>query len=746
MSLDSLHYPAGRSGGIGVRVVPLTAPHPVLQVPAAAFTRLVRSAARVLDAPFASLSLVGDAQPFVYAPDDTDFWRARRDAPLSRTVCRFVVTQGRALQLDDVRQSPLLREDAKLWLGEAGYLGVPVRAGDGSVIGALCVADSRTRSWTPEAAEQLADIADLARLALERGDHGRAPRASVSGFVGSIGAARGRLSLRMIEKAIETMQVGVTITDSEGRILYTNPAEARMHGYTVDELRGQHARIFAPPESHRPIGADRMEQVSSWSRETVNVRKDGSVFPVLLRSDVVTDSQGRPAGLVTCCEDLTHRKALERRLLQNAFYDQLTGLPNRGLLTHRLDLAVDRVAHGEGGFSVLMVGLDRFKRVNDGLGREAGDELLRQVGERMRVCLRPDSMLARVSGDEFVILLDESGGLNDALRVAGCIQESMRLPFLLKAGEVFVTASVGIALSSSEYMKSEDVLRDATIAMYRVKDSRAGGYEVFDLNMHAQALERLRVERDLRRALDRGELGVRFQPVVSLASGRIAGFESLVRWEHPERGLIGPEDFIPLAEETGLILPIGLKVLEESCRTLRRWHQLPGWSELTMAVNLSPRQFAIAELPDRVEAVLRETGVAPRYLKLEITESVILQHSPVVSETLDRLRALGVQLFLDDFGTGYSSLSYLHRLPLDALKIDRSFVSQTAGPEAMHLVRTIVAMAQALGVSVVTEGVETAETLAALRVLQCEYAQGYYFAKPLDEAAAETMLRDNPVW
>ena len=264
--------------------------------------------------------------------------------------------------------------------------------------------------------------------------------------------------------------------------------------------------------------------------------------------------------------------------------------------------------------------------------------------------------------------------------------------------------------------------------------------------MHAQAMERLRVERDLRRAMERDEIGVYYQPVISLVSGRIAGFEALARWNHPERGVVGPEDFIPLAEETGIIFQLGMRVLEDACRTLVEWQRLPGWGELHMAVNLSARQFATAELADRVEEVLRTTGLSPSSLKLEITESVILQHSPVVTETMVRLKRLGVQLFLDDFGTGYSSLSYLHRLPLDALKIDRSFVTAHAGPEAMHLVRTIVAMAQALGVAVVTEGVETPETLAALRALQCEYAQGYYFAAPLEPAQAEALLGENPGW
>jgi len=611
------------------------------------------------------------------------------------------------------------------------------------VAGCLCVVDARPRAWTDDEADTLAGVAELLAPALHPAG-GIDP--AVAGFAGALGGSRGRMSLRVLEKAVETMQVGVTITDTEGRILYTNPAEARMHGYTVDELRGRHARLFAPPERHHHIRLEGMEGVGSWSRETVNVRKDGTPFPVLLRSDIVLDSRGRPAGLVTCCEDLTQRKALERKLLRNAFYDQLTGLPNRGLLTHRLDLAVERAQRGDDGFAVLMVGLDRFKLVNDGFGRAAGDELLHAVGERLHACIHPDSMLARMSGDEFAILLDEAQGLGDAVRVARCVQASLAAPFALQAGEVFTGASVGIALSMTGYARSEDVLRDATIAMYRCKDRDHGGYQVFDLEMHAQAMERLRLEGDLRRALERGEMRVHYQPVVSLATGRVAGFEALARWEHPERGLLFPDAFIPLAEETGMILPLGMRVLEAACTALAGWQRRPGCERLSMAVNLSARQFSHPDTVEQVAAAVRASGVTPGTLKVEITESVILQLSPEVVDTFARLKALGVELYLDDFGTGYSSLSYLHRVPLDALKIDRSFVSPNAGAGSPHLVRTIVAMAQALGVAVVTEGVEREETVHELRRLGCEYAQGYFFAHPFPEDEVGAFLDSDPRW
>jgi len=710
-------------------------------IPGADLSRLVRLATRLMEAPAAFLSLA-DGTTVSAGTGDEDAWRTRREAPLGRTLCGHVVAEGRPLRIADARTHAYVDEDPGLWLGEGGYLGVPIRTADGDTAGSLCVVDSRPRAWTDDDVSTLAGVAELVAHALP----GAGMERAAAGFVGALGTARGRMSLRVLEKAVETMQVGITITDLEGRILYTNPAEARIHGYTVEELRGKHARIFAPQDRHQPFQPRETDGVVSWSRETVNLRKDGTPFPVLLRSDVVLDSRGRPAGLVTCCEDLTQRKALERKLLHNAFYDQLTGLPNRGLLIHRLDLAVERAQRGDGAFAVMVAGLDRFKRINDGLGREAGDALLCAVAERIRECIRPDSMLARMAGDEFAILLDGAEGVADAVRVAQGVQAALSAPFRLSESEVFTGASVGIALSMTGYARSEDVLRDAAIAMYRAKDRDQGQYQVFDLEMHGHAMDRLRLEGDLRRALERDELTVHYQPVVSLETGRIAGFEALVRWVHPERGTVLPDVFIPLAEETGLILPLGLYVLEQACATLRRWQDRPGCERLTMAVNLSARQFTHSDVAARVGEALRRSGIAPGTLKLEITESIVLQLTAEVAETMRRLKEFGVQLYLDDFGTGYSSLSYLHRIPLDAIKIDRSFLGPDAGAESPHLVRTIVAMAHALGVAVVTEGVEREDTLADLRRLGCQYAQGYLFSPPLDEAAAGAFLSAGQCW
>jgi diguanylate cyclase (GGDEF)-like protein/PAS domain S-box-containing protein len=703
--------------------------HPVLE-------RIAAFAVRLLDLPVAIVALADGTRAVA---GQADGWRSRLEAPIARTLCHLTVLSGRPLVIEDARTHPLVAENPLLWMGEVAYVGVPVRGPEGEVLGCLSCVHDRPRRWTEDEVQTLSHLGWLASAALA---------ATAERPAGDGGKRRGRrLSTRMLEKAVETMQLGVTITDVAGRIVYTNPAEARIHGYGMEELLGRHARIFAPPEHAKPIAVDEMAGVTSWSRETTNVRKDGSVFPVLLRSDVVSDAQGRPVGIVTCCEDVSHRKQLERQLLRSAFYDPLTGLPNRGLFTHRLERAVEGARRGNQGFAVLAVGIDAVKLVADSLGPQAADDLLAAAAGRVQTRLRGDTMVARLGHDEFAVLLDDLDGFVDAARVATRLQEAAAEPFEVGGTEVFSTASVGIAHSSTRYEHAEDVIRDALIAMARSREAGQGQYEVFDQGMHAQALGRLRMETDLRRAMERGELRVHYHPIVTLQTGRIAGFEALVRWQHPELGLILPDDFIPLAEETGLIVPIGLWVLREACLQLSRLRDGAGRERgVTVAVNLSVKQLAQPDLVERVAEVLAETGIDPGLLKLEITESVIMHNPEGVTEVLHSLKALGLQLYIDDFGTGYSSLHYLHRLPLDALKIDRSFLSGHAGKPNLQLVRAIVAMAHALDVVVVTEGVETAELLHEMRSLRCEYGQGFFFSRPLDPADAELLCATDPVW
>ena len=358
------------------------------------------------------------------------------------------------------------------------------------------------------------------------------------------------------------------------------------------------------------------------------------------------------------------------------------------------------------------------------------------------MCLRKVDTVARLGGDEFAILLDGVSSFDDAIYVAERIQEGLTHPFNLNGHEVFTTASIGIAFSTTGYLRPEDILRDADTAMYRAKEGGRARHEVFDRAMHARAVELLKLENDLRRAVERQEFVVFYQPIVALATRYIVGFEALVRWHHPERGLVAPFEFIPIAEETGLIIPLGALVLREACQQMRAWQeQFPRTEPLTISVNLSGKQFTQADLVERIKQVLRETGLPPASLKLEITESVVMENAERGAHMLTQLKALGVQLSIDDFGTGYSSLSYLHRFPIDILKIDRSFVSRmVVDRESAGIVETILALTEKLGKVAVAEGVETTEQWQQLCALQCQYGQGYLFHPPADRQTATALL------
>jgi diguanylate cyclase (GGDEF)-like protein len=429
-----------------------------------------------------------------------------------------------------------------------------------------------------------------------------------------------------------------------------------------------------------------------------------------------------------------------------AFHDALTGLPNRPLLIDHLKLAIERskLQHDH-LFAVLFIDLDRFKNINDSLGHNTGDQLLVAIASRIGGCLRPTDTLARLGGDEFAILLD---GLEDwtiANLVAERIQNELLKPFSLNGHEVYTTASIGIRLSIDGREDAENMLRDADTAMYRAKDNGKARHELFHSTMHTRAVALLKLENDLRRAIEREEFCVHYQPIVSIETEALAGFEALVRWNHPERGLVPPDEFIPIAEETGLITEMGAWVLREACGQLRKWQTALGKESLTMSVNLSGKQLTQTDLISQIESTLRQTGLNPTWLRLEITESVVMENAELATNTLLQLRKLGVHLSIDDFGTGYSSLSYLHRFPVNTLKIDRSFIGRMAkGDENSEIVRTICTLANNLGMEVVAEGIESREQLEVLRSLKCEYGQGYFFSKPIDAEKATALVLEEP--
>jgi diguanylate cyclase (GGDEF)-like protein/PAS domain S-box-containing protein len=466
------------------------------------------------------------------------------------------------------------------------------------------------------------------------------------------------------------------------------------------------------------------------------LHQSGSYRWALSRGMAVRDPRGDVYRMAGSQTDITNRKV----------YDPLTGLPNRILFMDRLAHSLRRFKrHREYDFAVLLLDLDRFKIVNDSLGHHIGDKLLIELSQRLNLCVRDGDTVARFGGDEFTILLDEITDVSDATRVAERIQDALQSPFVLDGHEVFTSASVGIALSATGYEIPNDVVRDADTAMNRAKALGKARHEMFDRAMHTQSSRRLQLETDLRRAVEREEFEVFYQAIVALADETIIGFEALVRWSHPERGRVFPDEFVGIAEETGLILPIDRYVLREACRQTKEWQAKFG--PLSISVNLSAKQFALRDIVYVIDQVLKDTGLAPTDLKLEITESALMDNQDSAAEIFHEIKKRDVQLGLDDFGTGYSSLSYLHRFPLDTLKIDRSFVSRmnegdTPG-EHEAIVRTIVNLAQNLKFNTVAEGIETVDHLRALQALDCLYGQGYYFSKPITAAEAEQLLKEN---
>ena len=550
----------------------------------------------------------------------------------------------------------------------------------------------------------------------------------------------------------ESLGEGLLITDLDDVIQYANPRVEEIYGWRPEELVGRRGlEVLIPPEDLAPF-RERMARRARGVAERYEMRalrKDGTTGWVEVHGTPFRNAAGDIVGTLGAITDITERKRVQEQLAHGALHDALTGLPNRALFLNRLEHALERIRRGRGiPFGVLFLDVDRFKLVNDSLGHGAGDELLRQIGARLVQALRPGDTVSRFGGDEFTIMLERVATAVEATHVAERLLAALAVPFSIGGREVYASASIGIALCDGGDAHPEELLRNADAALGRAKAHGRGRCEVFDRQMHAAAMRRLQMETDLRRAVPNGELRLVYQPVVSLEGGGIVGFEALARWEHPRHGTIEPADFIPVAEETGLIEDIGRWVLDEACRVLASWQAaVPRDPPLTMAVNVSARQFVQPDLVQQVECSIRRHGVPADSVRLEITESVLIDKPDAAAETLVALRGLGLKLHLDDFGTGYSSLAFLERFPIDAVKIDRSFVhGMESEPRRARFVAGIAAFARSLGVGVVAEGVDAPAQPALLRERGCQLAQGYLFSRPLPPEQAERLLLDKPGW
>ncbi|MEA5604012.1 EAL domain-containing protein [Nostoc sp. UHCC 0252] len=564
---------------------------------------------------------------------------------------------------------------------------------------------------------------------------------------------RQRLSEERFRLAIENIPDTFVIYDAERRFQFVNAFGVKRSGYSKEALLGNTDEELFPSsvvDTYLPILRKTVETRTLQTGECKISLPDSEPFTIVATYVPLLNEHGEIHQILGITHDITERKRAEEQLLHNAFHDALTGLPNRAFFMERLKQTLQRAKGQENYlFAVIFLDLDRFKVINDSLGHLKGDQFLLAIANKLQVCIRSKDTAARLGGDEFTILVDEIQNLSDAIKVAEQIQQELKLPLELDGQEVFTTASIGIALSSTvDYDQPENLLRDADTAMYRAKVLGKARYELFNPEMYTNVLARLQLENDLRRAIERHEFQVYYQPIVSLTTGRILGFEALLRWQHPERGLICPTNFIPLAEETGLIIEIGYWALHEACRQMQTWrvsHQINSLEKIS--VNLSVKQFSQPDLIEQIGKILHSTGLNPGSLMLEITETVIMENGDETNAALLELRKMGIGLSIDDFGTGYSSLSRLHSFPISVLKIDRSFVSPIdANGKNLEIVETIITLAHKIGVDVTAEGIETKEQLEFLKKLNCKCGQGYLFSHPLDNAAAVELIVMNPQW
>ncbi|GAA4494659.1 two-component system response regulator [Pseudaeromonas paramecii] len=541
------------------------------------------------------------------------------------------------------------------------------------------------------------------------------------------------LSARVFEASNEA----ILITDRENRIISVNPMFEQLTGFKAREVLGQSPRLLGAGQEHRSLYRNlwaRLQEQGAWQGELQDRRKDGREYPVWLSINLLRDAGGQIEYHIASFADISERKRQEAQIAHLAFHDLLTGLPNRRLLTDRIQVAMAQAERDRNGLAVLLIDLDRFKTINDSLGHDSGDQLLKQVGERLLARVRHSDTVSRIGGDEFVVLSPECNEPATAAALATALLRALEEPFDLAGTPLIIRASIGIALYPDNGQRPDTLLANADAAMYQAKANDGNNYQFYSPELNERNLARLRMELRLRQALERQEFVLYFQPQVDAGSGRLVGAEALIRWQDPQLGLIPPGHFIPLAEETGLIQPIGDWVIQEVCRQQQRWRAQG--LELPIAVNLSARQFRQSGFIDGISLALAQTGIPPHLVELELTESMLMQDVQQAAAKLHRLKALGFRIAVDDFGTGFSSLNYLRHFPIDVLKIDQSFVRELLEDQAaLAIIDSIIALAGALGMNTVAEGVETQGQRELLQRHGCRTIQGYLIAKPMPAAA-----------
>jgi diguanylate cyclase (GGDEF)-like protein/PAS domain S-box-containing protein len=642
--------------------------------------------------------------------------------PLYHTPCENVMRQGPCIYSEHVRER-FPQDPALASMRVESYAGAPLFGSAGLPLGLLVVMDRKPLRHRETVEGLLQILAVLAAAELER--------------------TRSEEEMRKLTRAIQQTADAVVITDRDGVIEYVNQAFVDTSGYSRAETLGKKPNIMKSGMQDAEFYRRLWETILAGGtvRDVlINRRKNGELYYEEKTITPLKDAAGKITHFISTGKDITDRMQVQERLHHLAHHDVLTDLPNRVLFIDRLQQALIRAHWHKRVVGVMFLDLDRFKNINDTLGHDTGDRLLKALATRLRDSVREGDTVARLGGDEFAILLEDVAHVEDISGVARKVLNAFAAPFVLGEHEFYITTSIGVSLYPNDGADATTLLKHADTAMYRAKDLGRNNYQFYSADMSALAFERLTLETSLRRALERHEFVLHFQPQVDLKSGLISGMEALLRWQHPEFGMIAPLQFISIAEETGLIVPIGEWVLKSACDQARTW-QTQGQGELFMAINLSGRQFNEPAVVDTIRRSIAESGLREAMVELEITEGVIMQNAQLTIDRLRALHAVGVRFAIDDFGTGYSSLSYLRRFPLHTLKIDKSFIQDIpADQDDAEIVKTIIAMAHGLRLRVVAEGVETPEQLAFLRAQGCDAIQGYYFSRPLPAEEATRLL------